>query len=92
MKQKHFNLIIVILMIAIISYIIKNPRSSHIADIPNNYVTQEEYAALKRLVLQDTVLAIDLESRVVLSAQEISKSVVSVNVLKRQTEIGRAHV
>lgn len=85
MKQKHFNLIIVILMIAIISYIIKNPRSSHIADIPNNYVTQEEYAALKRLVLQDTVLAIDLESRVVLSAQEISKSVVSVNVLKRQT-------
>ena len=52
---------------------------------PNNYVTHEEYAALKSLVLQDTVLAMDLESRVVLSAQEISKSVVSVNVLKRQT-------
>ncbi|MFA7056812.1 MAG: trypsin-like peptidase domain-containing protein [Candidatus Cloacimonadales bacterium] len=85
MKQKHFNLIIVVFMIVIIAYIFKNPRSSHIADTPNNYVTQEEYAALKSLVLQDTVLAIDLESRVVLSAQEISKSVVSVNVLKRQT-------
>lgn len=85
MKQKHFNLIVIIFMLIITSYIYKSSKRPHLTTPVDNYVTREEYDLLKNIMQQDTVLAIDLESRVVLAAQEISKSVVSVNVLKRQT-------
>ena len=85
MKQKHFNLIVVIFMLITISYIYKSSKRPHLTTSSHNYVTKEEHDILKNMMQQDTLLAIDLESRVVLAAQEIAKSVVSVNVLKRQT-------
>src|SRR5690554_1320756 len=72
-------------MLVTTAYIYKSSQRTQLTTPAHNYVTREEYTALKNILQQDSLIAIDLESRVVLAAQEISKSVVSVNVLKRQT-------
>jgi serine protease Do len=57
----------------------------------SKYITQEEFDAFKSTIFKDSTLALDLESKIVLSAQEISKSVVSVNVLKRESVRNRPY-
>lgn len=47
------------------------------------YISKEEFELFKSKIFRDSLSAIDLETKIVLSAEEIAKSVVSVNVLKR---------
>jgi serine protease Do len=66
-------------------------RTSHATPSQDEYVSRAEFDALKQALVKDTVSVLDLETKIVLSAEEISKSVVSVNVLKRQAMVRRSY-
>ncbi len=91
MKQKLLTTLLIIVLISNLLLILKIINTNN--DIPDKaqYVSKEEFDLLKSGLVQDTFSVIDLETKIVLSAEEISKSVVSVNVLKRQTVMRRPY-
>ncbi len=85
MKQRTLSLLLTIVLLSNIILIFKVITDNSNTKKAQEYISKEDFEAFKLAVLKDTVKAIDLETKVVLSAQESSKSVVSVNVLKRQS-------
>lgn len=83
MKQRTLTalLILVLIINAILIYHVmsKDKETSKSTE----YISKDEFELFKSKILRDSISAIDLETKIVLSAEEISKSVVSVNVLKR---------
>lgn len=82
MKQRTLSLLLTIVLLSNIILIFKVITDNSNTKKAQEYISKEDFEAFKLAVLKDTVKAIDLETKVVLSAQESSKSVVSVNVLK----------
>ncbi len=83
MKQKTLTLLLIVVLISNLALIFHILRTNKEETRQSNYVTKESFEAFKSTLLQDSTKFIDLETEIVLSAEEISKSVVSVNVLKR---------
>lgn len=91
MKQKHLSALLVIVLISNFMLIFKVIRTNSDTENRAEYVSREEFDLLKNAIIKDTTSVLDLETKIVLSADEISKSVVSVNVLKRQTVMRRPY-
>lgn len=92
--MKHSKISIYIIVINIIFLVVITYTGFFMDDADEDkskYITQEEFDAFKSTIFKDSTLALDLESKIVLSAQEISKSVVSVNVLKRESVRNRPY-
>ncbi len=92
--MKHSKTSIYIIVINIIFLVVITYTGFFMDDAnedKSKYITQEEFDAFKSTIFKDSTLALDLESKIVLSAQEISKSVVSVNVLKRESVRNRPY-
>lgn len=91
MKQRYLNALLVIVLISNFLLIIKTIKTNQDSVSKDDFVSKEEFDLLKRVIIKDTLSVLDLETKIVLSAEEISKSVVSVNVLKRQTVMRRPY-
>ncbi len=91
MKQRYLNALLVIVLISNLLLIIKTIRRNQDSVRKDDFVSREEFDLLKRSIIKDSLSVLDLETKIVLSAEEISKSVVSVNVLKRQTVMRRPY-
>ena len=83
MKQKTLTLLLIVVLISNLALIFHIIRTNKDETRQSNYLTKKSFEAFKSTLLQDSTKFIDLETEIVFSAEEISKSVVSVNVLKR---------
>jgi len=82
-KQKTLTLLLIVVLISNLALIFHIIRTNKDETRQSNYLTKKSFEAFKSTLLQDSTKFIDLETEIVFSAEEISKSVVSVNVLKR---------
>lgn len=91
MKQKSLSVLLFIVLISNIILIMRILSIDSKSDTSKSYVTKEDFLKFRNSLVKDSLATIDLETKIVLAAQEISKSVVSVNVLKRQTVRSRSY-
>ena len=91
MKQKTLTALLVIVLISNMLLIFRILSQDNENGKGKKYVSKEEFQDFRSKVVKDSLSLVDLETKIVLSAEEISKSVVSVNVLKRQTVLGRPY-
>lgn len=91
MKQRALIPLLIIVLVSNLLLFLRIIKTELTKSTTTEYVSREEFDYFKRAVLKDTIAIIDLETKIVLSAEEISKSVVSVNVLKRQTVMRRPY-
>jgi len=82
-KHRYLTALLVIVLVSNFGLIYFILTGGEKRDNNEEYVRKADFEALKHALFQDSTYSLDLETKVVLSADEISKSVVSVNVLKR---------
>ena len=91
MKQKTLTALLIIVLLSNLILIIHIIRTGNDTRNQEEFVSRNEFELFKSSMLEDTTSVLDLETKIVLSAEEIAQSVVSVNVLKRHAVLSRPY-